>query len=106
MKSEVGILAFWILIIFVVILIIGLYFVPAQRKLHSLDSLFDKTQQKNDKLKDELENLENEMKAFDDPFYIEKLLRSEYNWKSQDSNEIFMRPILDNDLVPLPLYEQ
>ena len=106
MKSDFSVFAFWALIIFVLILVVVFYLIPADKKLNSLEKLYKNTQQKNSALDKELENLRKELKAFDDPFYIEKLLRCEYNWKSENSNEIFLPPVFENDFVPLPLYDQ
>ena len=84
MRREFGILAFWIAIGFLVSTILGFYYYPAVQKLEKLEAMNKKSNAESEIIVNEAKEFEKELAALDDPFYIEKLLRTRYKWVPRD----------------------
>ncbi len=88
MRKEFGILAFWLIIAFLVSTILGFYYYPAVQKLEKLEAMNKKSNAESEIIVKKAKEFEKELAALDDPFYIEKLLRTRYKWvpKSKAKN--------------------
>ncbi|MCD4657546.1 MAG: hypothetical protein K8S87_08360 [Planctomycetes bacterium] len=95
MKKEFGILAFWLLIAFLVSTILGFYYYPAVQKLEKLEVMNEKSNAENDILEIKTTDFTKELAALNDPFYIEKLLRTRYKWVPKNKVKTIDESILN-----------
>ena len=101
MKSDLSVIAFWIVVILLISIVAVFYVYPAEEKLDSLTTMYEKTDSKCEKLSKSKQKLEQELIALDDPFYIEKLLRCRYNWKPINKTERLGVPISKSKITPI-----
>ena len=80
MKKEFGIVAFWLIITFLISTVLGFYYYPAENKIEKLSNMLEKSEIEKQELESKTEELDKELKDLEIPFYIEKILRTKYKW--------------------------
>ena len=80
MKKEFGILAFCLVITFLISTVLGFYYYPAEQKIEKLNKMINDSDAEMDELDAQAVELKRELEALDRPLYIEILLRSKYKW--------------------------
>ncbi|MGE0435191.1 MAG: septum formation initiator family protein [Planctomycetota bacterium] len=80
-----GIATFWSVVATLALATLLLYCLPAASRIERQAESLKTAQEELAGVRDRHEALEAEAKALDDPFYIEKILRFEYNWRPRSA---------------------